>query len=187
MNDALGERGKALEDSFFQQKDKVLLEKLREEYRTQGKRDALSEVSGIADEALLDELIQLQIEPPTFATFSLLPLIKVAWADGKVQKAEREAILAAAEQSGITKSSAAFEILDGWMEEPPSNDLYEAWKHYAHTLKSSLGEDQASKLQSNVLGRAREVAEAAGGFLGFGNKVSDEEAEVLEELAAAFN
>jgi hypothetical protein len=40
-------------------------------------------------------------------------------------------------------------------------------------------------LRPDVLGRAREVAEAAGGFLGLGSKVSDDERRVLGELERA--
>ena len=186
MSDGLHDRGQALEGAFFQQRDRELLARMREEFREQEKKQALSKASGIVDEKLLDTLVELEIAPTTFSTFSLLPLIQVAWADGKMQNAEREAILNSADQNGITKDSASFEVLESWMDEAPSTDLYDAWKTYAASLKSSLDEVQCSNLQNSILGRAREVAEAAGGFLGFGNKVSDEEAAVLEELAAAF-
>ena len=41
-------------------------------------------------------------------------------------------------------------------------------------------------LKSDLLGRARTVAEAAGGILGLGSKVSKSEQAMLEELAHAF-
>jgi hypothetical protein len=43
-----------------------------------------------------------------------------------------------------------------------------------------------NRLKSELLGRARRVAEAAGGFLGLGSKVSRAEEAILTELAAAF-
>lgn len=186
MGDALNDRGKALEGAFFAQQDRELLQKMREEFDAEEKRVALAKSSGITEDELLNRLIDLNIDPTSFASFALLPLIQVAWADGKVQTAEREAILNAADQSGVAKNSAAYGVLQNWLEEPPTSELYDAWKLYAATLKESLDSDQAANLQNRILGRAREVAEAAGGFLGFGNKVSDEEAAVLEELAAAF-
>ena len=42
------------------------------------------------------------------------------------------------------------------------------------------------KLKQELLGRARTVAESAGGFLGIG-KISSEEEDKLEELARAFS
>jgi hypothetical protein len=41
-------------------------------------------------------------------------------------------------------------------------------------------------LRDAVLRQAREVAEAAGGFLGLGSKVSASEQAVLDDLARAF-
>lgn len=186
MSDGLAERGHALEGAFFLQKDRELIQRFREELEAEEKRAALSKMSGITDESLLNHLIDLDISPTSFASFSLLPLIQVAWADNKMQTAEREAILNAAEQSGISKDSAAFELLESWLDESPGEELYATWKEYASTLKNSLEPSQATNLKNRVLGRAKEVAEAAGGFLGFGNKISDEEAAVLEELASAF-
>jgi hypothetical protein len=43
------------------------------------------------------------------------------------------------------------------------------------------------RLRDEVMGRARAVAEAAGGFLGLGRKVSAAEEAVLRELAQAFD
>ena len=186
MSDGLSERGHALEGAFFLQKERELIQRFRDELAAEEMRIALSKASGITDEELLNHLIELNISPTSFAAFSLLPLIQVAWADGRVQTAEREAILKSAEQSGISKETAAFELLDSWMDETPDDELYATWKEYAATLKNSLEPAQATNLKNRILGRAREVAEAAGGFLGFGNKVSDEEAAVLEELSAAF-
>lgn len=185
-HDSLHDRGQALEDAFFAEKDQELLRKLKEEYSKEEKRTALSRSSGITDENLLNHLVDLNIDPTSFASFALLPLIQVAWADGKMQKAEREAILNAAESSGITKESAAYEVLESWLDESPGQELYDAWKEYAATLKSTLDAAQLTNLKNRILGRAREVAESAGGILGFGNKVSDVEAAVLDELSAAF-
>ncbi|MEC9092572.1 MAG: hypothetical protein VX438_07705 [Planctomycetota bacterium] len=186
MSNALNDRGKSLEGAFFQQKDRELLERLRQESASEEKRIALSKSSGITDNDLLHRLVELEIEPTTFVSFSLLPLVQVAWADGTMQDSEREAILRAAEQAGVSKNSTSFEILETWMEQSPSDELYSAWKAYASTLKESLEASQVSNLQSRILGRAQEVAEAAGGFLGLGNKVSNEEATVLKELSEAF-
>ena len=54
-------------------------------------------------------------------------------------------------------------------------------------LSAHLDQSSRGALKNELLGRARTVAEAAGGFLGLGNKISAEEARVLDELAAAFS
>ena len=84
MSDGLNDRGKALEGAFFQQKDQELLIRLRQELETEEVKVALSQSSGIVDESLLNQLVELEIEPASFASFALLPLVEVAWADGKI-------------------------------------------------------------------------------------------------------
>ena len=52
--------------------------------------------------------------------------------------------------------------------------------------KPTLRESARGALKEDLLGRARAVAEAAGGLLGFGNKVSKSEQAVLDDLEEAF-
>ena len=78
-------------------------------------------------------------------------------------------------------------LLERWLSAPPADSLLESWKAYIAELKGTLDSDARTALRDQLIGGAREVAEAAGGFLGFGNKVSEEEAAVLDELAACFN
>ncbi len=53
-------------------------------------------------------------------------------------------------------------------------------------LSASMDPSERNALRDSVMGKARMVAEAAGGFLGLGNKVSAEEQAVLDELAGVF-
>ena len=48
-------------------------------------------------------------------------------------------------------------------------------------------EERREALRGETIERARAVAKATGGFLGFGNKISDEEESVLTALEAAFS
>ncbi len=53
-------------------------------------------------------------------------------------------------------------------------------------MAAKLDDAGVQALRADLLGRARRVAEAAGGFLGLGRRVSAAEQAVLERLAAAF-
>jgi hypothetical protein len=53
-------------------------------------------------------------------------------------------------------------------------------------LCAALKPGEKRALRDELLGRARQVAEATGGFLGLGNKISPEEQVVLDELAKVF-
>ncbi|MCA9185629.1 MAG: hypothetical protein KDA99_08420, partial [Planctomycetales bacterium] len=78
--DFLNARRKALEDSFFAQRDQELLKQLHERLQEATQREALAMVSGIEDEEVLDFLLRLNLSSETAAALTLVPLIEVAWA-----------------------------------------------------------------------------------------------------------
>lgn len=185
MSESLFERGKALEDRFFSEKDKELLDRLRQEISDKENFDALSAASGIGDESVLKALIAQNVTAESLTTVSLIPLVAVGWADGVMEDKEREAILQAAGQAGIVPESAAKQLLEGWLSQQPSDDLLSSWKDYVAAIKATLDDTSFNQLKSSIIGRAKSVAEAAGGFLGIG-KVSDKETAVLNDLEKSF-
>jgi hypothetical protein len=182
----LEDRKKALEDSFFAKENEKLLEQLRAKQRKKAARDGLAEVSGVSDPAVLDQLVELDIEPVTWTAISLIPLVEIAWADGRMDEKERRAVLAAAEANGVFVDSPSHALLQGWLERRPDGRLFQTWGEYIVHLCAKLGEPEKQRLKAEILGRARSVAEATGGILGMGNKVSPEEAVILAELEKAF-
>ena len=185
MDGSLFDRGKAMEERFFSEKDKQLLDQLKAELSAEEDRKALATVSGISDAAVLDALVSHQVTAESLASVSLIPLVAVAWADGVMEEKERDAILQAAEQTGIENNSASHKLLQSWMSDAPSEELLTSWKNYIGALKENLEPAAFGQLKNSVMGRARSVAEAAGGILGFG-KTSDKESDVIEQLEAAF-
>ena len=113
--------------------------------------------------------------------------MEVAWADGSVDDNERDAILAAAEAAGLARESASGRLLDGWLTQRPDREVLSAWKEYVEALCATLTDDGKNALKRDLVGRARSVAEAAGGFLGLGSKVSKSEQDMLDELERAFS
>jgi hypothetical protein len=181
----LKSRGRALEESFFARQNEELLQKMRQRAATEARREALAATTGIKDEAVLDRLIELDLHEEGVCAAALVPLIEVAWADGSIQDQERAAILKAAEDAGISQGTVAHELLENWLDQQPDQQLLEVWKDYVGALVESMGPEAAAKLKQDLLGRARSVAEAAGGILGLGS-VSKEEKQVLAELEKAF-
>lgn len=180
----LGDRRKALEDSFFAKENEKLRKALQEKEESKNKKEALSAASGITDDAVLENLIALDVRSDTLAALSLVPLVEVAWADGTMDDSERIAILSAAKDTGLSGESAA--LLDEWLAARPSYKVLSAWKDYVSGLASTMDATAKDKLKHELLGRSRTVAESAGGFLGIG-KISSEEEDKLEELARAFS
>ena len=182
----LGDRRKSLEEAFFAEQQAALLEKMREEQSVQNRREALSAASGITDEAVLDQLAALDVQSETIAAVALVPLVAVAWADKSLDDKERSAILSGAQQSGLDARNPSYQLLEGWLTDPPRPALVSTWKAYIGALLPTLDSTAAQALKQDVLGRARAVAEASGGFLGLGSKISNAEQQVLDDLEQAF-
>lgn len=182
----IGDHRKTLEDAFFAKHNEHLKQKLREASSAQAKRDALRTASGIADEAVLDQLIALDIHSETVAALSLIPLLEVAWADGRMEAKERQAILAGAQAAGLQIESSSYQLLEGWLSQRPAPTLFTAWQAYVKALVATLDADAGNALKAELLGRARAVAESAGGVLGLGNRISKAEQARMTALEQAF-
>src|SRR4051812_38622081 len=99
-NDALNERGKELEEVFFRQMNQKLTDKLQAENKKKLDKDAISKLTGITSDDLLEKLLELKLGASSVAAFGLLPVVEVAWADGRVDAKEKRAVIDAATQAG---------------------------------------------------------------------------------------
>ena len=180
-----GGRKNELEEKFFRERDQELLQALRDKREAEERKKALA-AAGIVDQELLEKLDELDVGLETLAALALVPLIAVAWADGSIDEKERRAVLEAAEQKGLEKERPAYRLLEGWLKGKPDRRLLPAWKGYVAALCETLDESGRNALKEDLLGRARAVAEATGGLLGFGNKISKSEQAVLDDLEEAF-
>ncbi len=174
-----------LEAAFFARQDSELLEKLRKAAQLKQRRDAFREVVPNADDELLDRLMEMGLQPQTVLALVLVPLAAVAWADGRLEPRERQALLKAAEERGVKPGTPARQLLDTWLEHPPGTQLLDAWKRYVRTLYTGIEEKERRAVHSRILELARGVAQAAGGFLGMGAKISPAERAVLDEMEKA--
>lgn len=181
----LEERGRALEDQFYEKENQEKLAAMKAKLDSQRSKDELRKASGMTDEAVLDRLVGLGLRANTIAALSLVPLIQVAWADGSVQDNERTAILQGAHGKGLEDGSAGYELLQSWLKHKPGDDLFTAWEAYIKALTAQLNDEQNRLLKNQIVGFAKLVAASAGGILGFG-KVSATEERVLHRIEAAF-
>jgi hypothetical protein len=182
--DFLNDRRNSLEREFFSRQEAEALERLRAKNAAKAHRVALADAAGISDDSVLDALEAVGVDAESLSALALVPMVAVAWADGKLDEAEREAIQKAANEAN--PSGDASTLLAGWLSAPPDSKLLEAWKSYIVAVQTDMSPDARKALRNRLVGGARQVAEAAGGFLGFGNKISSEEATVLDELDGCF-
>ncbi len=94
--DAFHQRGEALENQFFAKVDRELLEKLQQKQDMESLRDQLK-----IDDSTASALRTAGVTSQSAAALRLVPLIAVAWADGRIEAAERAVVLKAAASQGI--------------------------------------------------------------------------------------
>jgi hypothetical protein len=180
MGDPLDERSRALEAAFFPSHASDYRDAIRLREQEIAAVGALREASGISEERILRRLAALGIRAETLAALTMIPIVEVAWADGLM-----DAILVGAESVGIEPGSPSHGLLRIWTEDRPAPDLLAAWREFISALGLELEPGERSRLAEKLVGRARAVAEAAGGILGV-DPVSPEEARVLAGLERAF-
>ncbi len=179
-------RRRALEEQFFYSEKSLQLKRLRKEQEKREAREDLSKASGVTDDAVLDKLIKLGIHSETMAALSLVPVIEVAWCDLEMEDKEKKAIMDAAKGEGIEEGDPVHDLLLGWLEKKPGDQLLQTWIDYVQALDEQLTVEERATLKKQVMDRARHVAEAAGGLLGLA-KISGAEKEMLAKLEAAFD
>jgi hypothetical protein len=179
---------KQLEEAFFTSQDQKLIENLRKMRQMKETKEALANVSGIRNDAVLDKLVSLNVRPETLASFCIVPLVNVAWADGHIDEKEKQTVLSAAEKMGYARGGVDYDLIKLWMTRKPSEDLLTAWTHYIEGLCENLTDEEKKLLKADIMGHAKAIAEASGGFLGMGigDTISKSEKEMLSKLESAF-
>ena len=129
MADSLEERGRALENQFFDKENKQKLAVMKEKLDSQTSREELRKASGMSDDAVLDKLVGLGLRANTIAALSLVPLISVAWADGAIQDNERTAILQGAAGKGLEQGTDGYELLQTWLAKHLASGSIDRCKH----------------------------------------------------------
>ena len=71
------------------------------------------------DADIVDRIEQLGLSGDSARILDVLPLVHVAWADGRVQKAERAAVLAVLEARGIPPKSDAWLLIEALLMMKP--------------------------------------------------------------------
>ncbi|XZE45425.1 hypothetical protein SH467x_000668 [Pirellulaceae bacterium SH467] len=182
--DSLRERGSALENQFFSSLDAKLLEELKADVEAELAINHLGRISGIQDQNVLGALTKLGVSPATFAALRVFPLVAVAWADGRLEKAERELIEENVSKHAIEEGSAAMQLLDQWLAKKPGSELLGVWESYAKSLVASLDQEEADLLKATLVEEIQQVASASGGLLGWAS-ISKGEHEVMNRIVAA--
>lgn len=132
------------------------------------------------DTQLLQQLRSLGIDAETWQVVTLLPLVEVAWADGRVQDAERARIVRLAGASEALAGDGRL-VLEGWLSYRPSPAYFARGRS---VLRALLARPEAQALPvGNLHDACIRVAEAAGGLFGVVATIDAKERALLAEMA----
>jgi len=120
----------------------------------------------------------------------LVPLVKTAWAEGRVTRRERELIFEAARNMGIQPGSSSYRRLSEWLELHPTDEFYAESLRRLRGEIEKLPEEERTLRRLDVLSDCVNVAEASGGTRHFpagGAKICPEEIAVVKHIASRLN
>jgi len=135
-------------------------------------------------------LRELKVPREAYRVVSLLPLVYVAWADGKIQKSEREVILRIARENGLLAHGGE-DALARWLSDPPTRQQLRtdlaALNELARKDQGALTGGSGADEEQLLLAWCQDVADAAGGMLGLGRARNDAETAALKTIAATLD
>ena len=182
--DAFKERERALEESYFQKKERELIEKQRAKVALEKAREKLSEDTGITNEDILEAIEELGYDHETVRLLHLMPVIYIAWADGRMKDKERKLIVDAARVAGIAEGSKADERLSQLLEEAPSEEVWEASFLALQAVLRAGDSEKTEDLRKNVLGYSESVASLSKGLFGIELLGTGAERAALERVTS---
>lgn len=123
------------------------------------------EVTELMDRELLVHLLdQLGVGVENYRVLALLPLVLVAWADGKIHRAERRKIMEIAQEHGYISTNSA-PLLKSWLHEEPTPVYFEQGLHALVELARhhhGIGADLTNKDLQGLVQLSLDVARTAG-------------------------
>lgn len=138
----------------------------------------------MTNDKLEEALGRLGIDRDRVGLVALLPLVQVAWADGRVQEEERRIVLGLAERHGLLGEEDRA-IVETWLAEAPSAWFLDTSTKVVHALaaRARLPEGLG---QREVVAWCWALATAAGGLFGTSFLAIDTaEREALDRIASA--
>jgi hypothetical protein len=182
------EREHAFEEHWAHSKDEELIAKMRNHAHLESIAKSLAEKLAVDDPELLRAVADLGVTLDTGAALLLAPLVQIAWAEGEVTDAERAAVLRYAEGRGLEKSSPAYAQLVGWLDQRPSDALFDVAVEVLQRGLSLLPQAERDERIAAFAKACHEVAEASGGglarLLGLHKSVSMQEHAIHDRIKA---
>ena len=180
-HDAFQERGRSLEEEFFRKKNLELIEKMKQRERDEQTLRDIATQAGVTDPEVVRELQKLGFTPETVGLLPLVPLVQVAWADGTIAEAERNAISELARRRGVVDASPAYHQLQAWLADRPAPAVFEGATRLIRAVLDTPGA-HTQMTADELVAYCEQIANASGGLFGI-RSISHEERAVLTSIA----
>lgn len=171
-------------------KEIVFSERRRRRTALEGERQHMAQVIGVADEEILRDIQEFGFTCETVKLLFLVPIVQVAWAEGKVTNRERRLIFAAAREQDIEENSLAYQKLADWLIERPAEEFFDESLQLIRMILQTLPREKQQESKINLFSHCTEVAAASGGtagFLGGGYRICEEERAAIQHVAVELN
>ncbi|MCY7375286.1 MAG: hypothetical protein LH472_04860 [Pyrinomonadaceae bacterium] len=116
----------------------------------------------------------------------LVPLVKTAWAEGRVTKRERHLVFEAANRFGIKEGTPAHRRLGEWLELPPTEEFFDSGLDILRGRWQKLDAEEKDRRRFELFDDCTRIAEASGGTSNFpsgGVKICAEEIATVKHIA----
>lgn len=169
------------EEEYFKKLNAEKQQKIREEKRENAMH---SEVKNKIKENfnttqdVADELFELGFSDDSVRLLPLVPLVELAWADGIVQREEREHILDEARSHGFDANSDAIAYLEELLEDQPSEGYFTRVRN----VMDAIIDDHDAIERGDVLALADDLAGRSSQWFGLFSGIDDNEKEMLDIL-----
>ena len=139
----------------------------------------------MSDPALLAELAALGFTPETVSVLPLVPIVEMAWAEGGVTAAERDAARHAGPRAAASRKAAPpiDSFRTGWRGSPRA-DVFARATRLIRAMLDTGSPASGTLTADDLIKYSESIAAASGGILGIG-KISAEERATLAKIVAA--
>jgi len=140
------------------------------------------DLSPMTDDELRRALGRLGVDAHSLRALPLLPLVQVAWADGRVQRAERGLIHEVARKYGL--GDAGMALLDRWLDVRPSDKSFLLARRVLLALWArDRDRGEAPESLDGVIRMCMCVARVAGGLFGLAFTLDRRELDLIGEIS----
>jgi hypothetical protein len=172
------------EEIYFAEVEAEQRRRLREELDDNARKleasAAIATALATDDTSIAARVHALGFDGDTARVFDLLPLVHVAWADGKIQRSERAMILGLARARGLGDGSPALHTLAALLDERPTDAFFRQSLEVLRAIVARGGGHGHDIVQLCI-----DIAAASGGILGLGTRIGEAERAKIAEVSLA--